>query len=209
MTSLNQASIYVVDDDRGVLDSLSLLLNLRGYAVHAFVDGTSFLAAVDVHSRGCVLLDLRMAGIDGLQVQKELAARGITMPIIIMTAHGDVTAAREALLGGAFDFLEKPVEYAVLRKTIDAALSREEESATKRARVESLRARIVRLTPRERQVLQRVIAGAHNREIAAQFGISSRTVEVYKARLMAKLQVDRLADLIRMSLDFDPPLDSD
>ena len=209
MTTDTHASIYVVDDDRGVRDSLTLLLSLRDYAVHAFADGTSFLAAVDAHSRGCVLLDLRMPDIDGLQVQKELVARDIAMPVIIMTAHGDVTAAREALLGGAFDFLEKPVEYTALRKTIDAALSREQESSARRAHVQSLRARVRKLTPRERQVLGRVIAGAHNREIAAQFGISARTVEVYKSRLMVKLQVDRLADLIRLSLDFDPPLDSD
>jgi RNA polymerase sigma factor (sigma-70 family) len=209
MATTNQASIFVVDDDRGVRDSLTLLLGLRGYSIHAFADGESFLSAVDAHSRGCVLLDLRMPGIDGLQVQKELAARDITMPIIIMTAHGDVTAAREALMGGAFDFLEKPVEDAVLRKTLEAALARAQESAAKRAHVESLRSRIAKLTPRERQVLRRVIAGDHNREIATQFGISARTIEVYKARLMDKLQVERLPDLIRLSLDFDPPLDPD
>lgn len=205
--SANQVSIYIVDDDRAVRDSLALLLGLRGYAVRAFADGESFLKEVDARARGCVLLDLRMPGIDGLQVQKELAVRGCAMPVIILTAHGDVNAARTALLAGAFDFLEKPVDDAVLRATLDAALAREQEASAKRVHIDSLRGRIAGLTPRELQVLKRVVAGDHNREIAAQFGISPRTVEVYKARLMDKLQVGRLPDLIRLSLELDLPPD--
>lgn len=201
----NLQTVHIVDDDPSVRESLSLLLELRGFAVRAYADGASFLDQVEAPGHGCVLLDLRMPGIDGLEVQQRLAARGVTMPIIILTAHGDVEAARAAFKAGAFDFLEKPVDRKQLRKVLEAALSLEKEIDSKRAYRAQLQARVARLTPRERDVLQLVIAGRHNREIATTLGLSARTVEGYKARLMDKLQVERLADLIRLSLDFDLP----
>ncbi len=201
----NIQTIYIVDDDPSVRDALSLLLELRGYAVRAFADGAAFLDEVEAPGHGCVLLDLRMPGMDGLEVQQRLTARGITMPIIILTAHGDVEAARTAFKAGAFDFLEKPVDRKQLRKVLEAALSLGKEIDSKRAHREQLQARVAKLTPREREVLQLVIAGRHNREIAAGLGLSTRTVEGYKARLMEKLQVERLADLIRLSIDLDAP----
>jgi FixJ family two-component response regulator len=169
--------IFIVDDDDAVRDSLTLLLGLRGYATRSFACGEDFLSAIDSRAGGCILLDLRLPGIDGLGVQAELAARDIRLPIIMLTAHGDVATARAALKSGAFDFLEKPIDDTALRTIIEAALSR------------------------DREVLEFIVQGRHNREMAAALGISPRTIEVYKARLMDKLQVDRLPDLIRLALD--------
>jgi FixJ family two-component response regulator len=157
---------------------------------------------MDPAARGCVLLDLRMPDVDGIAVQAVLAARGITLPVIILTAHGDVASARAALKGGAFDFLEKPIDDTLLLRTIDAALGRDASARIESERSDALRRQVARLTPRERQVLAAVIDGRHNREIAAELGISPRTVEVYKARLMDKLQIDRLPELIRLALEF-------
>ena len=162
-----------------------------------------FCAAIDRSAGGCILLDLRLPGIDGLAVQAELAAREIALPIIMLTAHGDAATARAALKAGAFDFLEKPIDDAVLRATIEAALARDHEARDRASRRAAWQDRLARLTPREREVLDLVVHGRHNREIAAALGISPRTVEVYKARVMDKLQVDRLPDLIRIALDFE------
>ena len=193
--------VTIVDDDAGVRDSLSLLLGLHGYAVRAYASGEALLDAVRDDWRGCLLIDLRMPGMDGLALQAALAERGIALPVIILTAHGDAANARAALKAGAFDFLEKPVDDALLIEMIEAATRIEAEThaaTTERAQVER---RMQRLTPRERQVFDLVVAGRHNREIAAALTISPRTVEVYKARMMDKLQVDRLPDLIRLSLN--------
>jgi RNA polymerase sigma factor (sigma-70 family) len=193
--------IFIVDDDDAVRDSLTLLLGLRGHATRSFASGEDFLLAIDSRAGGCILLDLRLPGIDGLEVQAELAARGIHLPIILLTAHGDAATARAALKSGAFDFLEKPVDDTALRTIIEAALSRDRDARERAARRTALQGRLARLTPREREVLEFIVQGRHNREMAAALGISPRTIEVYKARLMDKLQVDRLPDLIRIALD--------
>jgi len=202
-------TVFIVDDDAAVRDSLSLLLGMRGYKTRSFARGEHFLAAIDPAACGCILLDLRMPSVDGIEVQAALAARGIALPIIILTAHGDVASARTTLKGGAFDFLEKPIDDTLLMATIDAALGRDASARIEGERSDALRRRVARLTPRERQVLGAVIDGRHNREIAADLGISPRTVEVYKARLMDKLQIDRLPELIRLALELrlsDEPL---
>jgi two-component system, LuxR family, response regulator FixJ len=195
------ATVFIVDDDAAVRDSLSLFLGLRGYDTRSFERGEDFLAAIGPTSRGCVLLDLRMPGLDGIAVQAALSERRIELPVIIVTAHGDVASARATLKSGAFDFLEKPIDDALLSATIDAALGRNASSSMESERSATLRQRLARLTRRERQVLGAIIDGRHNREIAAELGISPRTVEVYKARLMDKLQIDRLAELIRLALE--------
>jgi RNA polymerase sigma factor (sigma-70 family) len=195
--------VFIVDDDHAVRDSLTLLLGLRGYATREFASGEEFLGAVGSPVHGCILLDLRMPGIDGLAVQHELAARNVNLPIVILTAHGDVATARAALKAGAFDFLEKPFDDAVLRTTIEAALARDQETRSRATQLAALQAKLARLTTREREVLELVVRGRHNREIAVELGISPRTVEVYKARLMDKLQVDRLPDLIRIVLELE------
>jgi RNA polymerase sigma factor (sigma-70 family) len=197
--------VFIVDDDHAVRDSLELLLGLRGYTTRTYASGRDFLAEIEAGARGCVLLDLRMREIDGLQVQAALAERAIDLPIIILTAHGDVAAARAALKAGAFDFLEKPIDDNVLTATLQAALARDLENRRRAEHRSVLEQRLARLTPREREVLERVVHGRHNREIAAELGISPRTVEVYKARVMDKLQLDRLSDLIRVALDLGLP----
>jgi RNA polymerase sigma factor (sigma-70 family) len=193
--------VTIVDDDAGVRDSLSLLLGLHGYAVRTFASGEALLEAVRNEWRGCLLVDLRMPGMDGLALQATLKERNVGLPVIILTAHGDAGNARAALKAGAFDFLEKPVDDTLLIEMIEAATRVEAEThaaSTERAQVER---QMQRLPPRERQVFDLVVAGRHNREIAASLAISPRTVEVYKARMMDKLQVDRLPDLIRLSLN--------
>jgi RNA polymerase sigma factor (sigma-70 family) len=198
-----QPVVFVVDDDAAVRDSVALFLGLCGYATRVFAGGDEFLSTVDSSSRGCVLLDLRMPGIDGLGVQAELAARGVSMPLVIITAHGDAATARATLKAGAFDFLEKPIDDAMLASVVGAALAHEAQARASTEQRDEVRARIARLTSRERQVLSRVVQGRHNREIAAELDISPRTVEVYKARVMDKLQVQRLPDLVRLTLDAD------
>jgi FixJ family two-component response regulator len=193
--------VAIVDDDEAVRDSLALLLRLHGCDVKAFAAGGPFLEWAGSKSVDCVLLDLRMQGLTGLDVQAALARRGLDYPVIMLTAHGDVATTRAALKAGAFDFIEKPFDDAVLLGTIRSA---NEASAAKRSVAERdarFARDLERLTPREREVLDHVLAGRHNREIAALLAISPRTIEVYKARIMDKLNVERLPDLIRLALE--------
>lgn len=195
---MRSSLVYIVDDDQAVREALSLLLEVRGLKAMAYPDAESFLDACDVTTSGCLVLDLRMPGMSGSQLQSELTRRGIDLPIVIVTAHGDVSSARAAFRGGAIDFIEKPVDPDALLVAVEDALSRE---ATTRAQSESIadaRARFDSLTERERQVVERTVSGLHNREIAHELGISSRTIEVYKARAMQKMGVKRIPDLVRV-----------
>jgi len=192
---------YIVDDDRGIRDSLSLWLGMRGIRCIAYESAESFLDAVQTDWRGCVLIDLQLEGIDGLQLQARLAERSVTMPVIFVTGHGDVATARDALKAGALDFIEKPVDNQRLVELVGTAMAKDAEQAQSRAQAELLAGRLQRLTQREREVMDQVVAGRHNREIAAELGISPRTVEVYKARLMDKLDVRRVADLVKLALE--------
>jgi RNA polymerase sigma factor (sigma-70 family) len=201
MTPDRAALIAVVDDDDAVRDSLALLLRLHGFAAREFASGEAFLEWAGAEPADCVLLDLRMAGQSGLDVQAELARRGLSWPIVMLTAHGDVATTRAALKGGAFDFIEKPFDDEVLLQTIRAATHRSAERRTQAAREARFARDLERLTAREREVLGHVVAGLHNREIAALLNISPRTVEVYKARFMDKLNVDRVPDLVRLALE--------
>ena len=201
--TLPPAAVYIVDDDIGVRDSLSILLRLHGYAPTAFPTGEDFLAAIDngnVRTGGVILLDLRLPGVSGAQVQAELTQRGIEWPIVILTAHGDVRSARNALKAGASDFIEKPIQEDMLLTALAHGTSRQRAADVDDARKADVERRLARLTPREREVLAMVVEGRHNREVAQVLGISPRTVEVYKARVMDKLDVDRLPDLIRLTL---------
>ena len=192
---------YIVDDDSAVRDSLSLWLGMRGIRCHAYPSAESFLELVRPEWRGCVLIDLRLEGIDGLQLQAKLAERNVTMPVIFVTGHGDVAAARDALKAGALDFIEKPVDNDRLVELVGMAMARDAEQAQRQAQAAALAGRLQRLTQREREVMEQVVAGRHNREIAAGLGISPRTVEVYKSRLMDKLDVHRVADLVKLVLE--------
>jgi RNA polymerase sigma factor (sigma-70 family) len=195
------ATVFIVDDDTAVRDSLALLFELKGLRTRAFDSAEAFLARYRPEWPGCLVLDLRMPGMSGIELQAELARRGIALPVIIITAHGDVATTRAALKGGAVDFIEKPIDDEALLAAVRGALDRDARERAQALAASSVAERMARLTGREREVLALVAEGKHNREIAAALGISPRTVEVYKARLMEKLQVRRVPDLIRLVLD--------
>ncbi len=193
-------TVFIVDDDASVRDALSLLLGIRDYRVAVFGDAESFLKAYKKEWRGCILLDIRMPGMDGLTLQKHLATLGSELPVIIMTGHCDVASAREAFRSLAIDFLEKPLDHRKLLAGIDEAFSLQQATAIAEMNQDQRRRLLDSLTPRETEVMDRVVAGRHNREIAAELGISPRTVEVHKARMMDKLGVGNVADLVRLNL---------
>ncbi|KKW90665.1 response regulator FixJ [Sphingobium chungbukense] len=191
--------IYVVDDDEAIRRSLSFMLKTSGFAVRLFEGGTSFLKEAAGLPPGCVLLDVRMPDIDGLAVQQELRARGVMLPVVIMTGHGDIDMAVTAMKAGASDFIEKPFEKAALLACIETAqrLSVADRGAS--ARTEDARARLNILTDREREVLDGLVEGLPNKTIAYDLGISPRTVEIHRANLMQKLEVKSLAEALRIA----------
>jgi FixJ family two-component response regulator len=193
-------TVYMVEDDPSVRDALGLLLGLQGYAVAMFGDAESFLDARKTDWRGCALVDIRMPGMDGLALQKRLRESGCDMPVIVMTGHGDVDSAREAFRSQAVDFLEKPIDQARLYAAIEEAFARQAAAQESEMQQSDFLRLLATLTPREKEVMELVVIGRHNREIAELLGISARTVEVHKARMMAKLQVAGVPDLVRMSL---------
>ena len=193
--------VYIVDDDAGVRDSLEILLRLHGYVTISFASGEAFLASLDEpRTSGVVLLDLRLPAMNGAQVQAELAARKLAWPVVILTAHGDVASARNALKAGASDFIEKPIQEPALLAALEHGMEQQRAAEADAVRKADFERRLARLTPREREVLAMIVEGRHNREVAQVLGISPRTVEVYKARVMDKLDVERLPDLIRLTL---------
>ncbi|MHB9101208.1 MAG: response regulator transcription factor [Sulfuricella sp.] len=197
---MTEPTIFIVDDDAAVRDALSLLLGLKGFSTRCFAAAEDFLAAYQPDWRGCLLLDIRMAGMDGLELQQAMNSKRIDLPIIFITAHGDVAAARSALKAGASDFLEKPLDDRMLSAAIADALERNARQRNEAAEENEIASRIARLTAREREVMENVVEGQPNREIARQLGISPRTVEVYKARMMGKMQAHSLPELIRLVL---------
>lgn len=194
-------TIFIVEDDQSVRDSLGLLLGLRGYPVAMFADAMDFLEAYQPKWCGCLLIDIRMPGMDGLVLQKLLLEAGCKIPVIVMTGHGDVESARKAFLSRAVDFLEKPIDQTKLMGAIEEAFARQMAVQNREGQRTGLDRLLASLTPREREVMDLVVAGRHNREIAETLGISPRTVEVHKARMIAKLRVENVPDLVRMSLE--------
>jgi len=193
-------TIFIVDDDPAVRDALGLLLGVRGYRTAMFASGEAFLQAWQMGWRGCLLVDIRMSGMDGLALQQELQKRGCPLPMIIMSGHGDVSMARAAFRANAVDFLEKPFDDDKLIAAIDEALELARSHHTAQEQRDRSVHLLSELTPREREVMKLVVTGRHNRDIGPELGISVRTVEVHKARLMAKLGVDNVADLVRISM---------
>lgn len=193
-------TVFIVDDDPAVRDALGLLLGVRGYRTAVFASGEALLQAWRPDWAGCLLIDIRMSGMDGLEVQQRLAALGNRIPIVIVTGHADVALARAAFKAQALDFLEKPFDDAKLVVAIDEAFSSEARQRRQNRERDDHLALLRDLTPREREVMQLVVEGRHNREIAPELGISVRTVEVHKARLMAKLGVGNVADLVRIAM---------
>ncbi|MFZ9708432.1 MAG: response regulator transcription factor [Steroidobacteraceae bacterium] len=193
-------TVYLIDDDPSVRDALVLLLNLRGIATRAFGSADGLLESVDFLGRGCIVTDLKMPGKSGLELLNQLAGKGIRLPIVILTAHGDVSTTRAALRGGAFDFLEKPVDEDILVDVLTHALAEDQMRLSRQIESDAQRAKFGTLTRRERQVFELLGRGLQNKEVAAELCISARTVEVYKARMMAKLKCDNLADVVRIAI---------
>jgi FixJ family two-component response regulator len=188
--------VFIVDDDASVRDALSLLLSLRGYTTATFASAEDFLGALQSNWRGCVVADIRMPGMSGLELQRILRERGPTLPVIVMTAHGDVAAARQAFLADAVDFIEKPFDGEQLLAAIESALTGLRSVGA--AQAAAAAAALGPLSAREREVMALMVKGLHNRRIAEELGISPRTVEVHKARVMEKLGVRNLVDLVRL-----------
>jgi RNA polymerase sigma factor (sigma-70 family) len=195
-----EPTVFLIDDDPAVRDSLSLFLGLKGFRIQPFSSAESFLDTYTDQRPGCLVLDVRLGGMDGLSLQSKMHERGINLPVIVMTAYGDVATARAALKGGAVDFLEKPIDVELLHKTVNDALDRDRAIRVQELEKRELESHLASLTEREKQVLNLVVDGKHNREIAAALGISPRTVEVHKARIMEKCRVPRLTDLLRIVL---------
>lgn len=198
-------TVFVVDDDAAVRDSLALMLGLAGYRTALYASAEAFLDAFRPELAGCLVADLRLPGRSGTELQAELVARGSALPVIIITAHGDVPTARAAFHGHAVDFIEKPFDHAQLRNAIETAFAREQDRILQAASGSEAAAKLASLTPRERDVMEQAACGLHAKEIAEALGISPRTVEVHKTRIMAKLGVRNIAELVRFALDARPP----
>ena len=197
-------TVFIVDDDASVRDALGLLLGLHGYRTAFFADANSFLAAYRQDWRGCLLIDIRMPGMDGLSLQRKLREIGCAIPAIIVTGHGDVGSAREAFRADAVDFLEKPLDETSLIQAIEEAFARQQTTHSQATQAKHYSQQLSGLTPREREVMDLVVAGRHNRDIAEKLGISVRTVEVHKSRVMSKLDADSVTQLVRIALGVTP-----
>jgi FixJ family two-component response regulator len=194
-----KAGVYVVEDDELVRNSLVRLIALTGHVTRGFETGTAFLDSEYCHGPGCVLLDFSLPDMSGLQVQEKLHERDSHMPIIFMSGYGDVPLTVQAMKHGALDFLTKPVHETALFKAIDVALAAEEERRGTQDRVDEVRARLGSLTPRERDVLNGVLFGRLNKQIARELGISEKTVKVHRGRVMAKMGVRHVARLAQLA----------
>jgi two-component system response regulator FixJ len=199
MTSDELRLVHVVDDDGAIRRSVSFALKTSGFQVRTYENGAELMkSARDLHT-GCILLDIRMPGLDGLEVQEALKREGVTLPVIIMTRHGDVTLAVRAMKPGAVDFIEKPFQKAVLLGAIEQAMARLNHAAANREQASEAAVKLQVLTPREREVLEGLAKGLPNKTIGFDLGISPRTVEIHRANLMSKLGVNSLSEALRIA----------
>ncbi|MBR0968341.1 response regulator transcription factor FixJ [Bradyrhizobium diazoefficiens] len=192
--------IYVIDDDEAMRDSLNFLLESSGFGVTLFDNAQGFLDALPGLAFGCVVSDVRMPGIDGIELLKRMKTQHSPFPILIMTGHGDVPLAVEAMKLGAVDFLEKPFEDDRLVNMIESAIRQAEPAARSESVAQDIAARVASLSPRERQVMEGLIAGLSNKLIAREYDISPRTIEVYRANVMTKMQANSLSELVRLAM---------
>lgn len=199
MSGDEQSLVHLVDDDEAIRRSVGFMLKTSGFHVRTYESGVDLLKSIPNLEPGCILLDIRMPGMDGLEVQKALSDKGVTLPVIIMTGHGDVSLAVEAMKAGAVDFIEKPFEKAVLLGAIEQGVEKLKKSAASRDRANQAAVRLQALTPRERDVLEGLAKGLPNKTIAYDLGISPRTVEIHRANLMAKLGVRSLSEALRIA----------
>src|ERR1700730_17584168 len=200
---VNAATVYVVDDDDGMRRALSLLLNTVGYKTAAFASPKEFLDKFKPDAAGCLVLDIRMPGMSGLELQQHLNRMGSMLPVIFITGHGDVPMAVQAMKEGAFEFVQKPFRDQDLLDRINHALQQDAESRNNLARRADVVRRLETLTPRERQVMALVVDGAANKVIAIDLGLSERTVEIHRAKVMEKMGARSVAHLVKLQLGLD------
>ncbi len=198
-------TVFIVDDDAGVRSSIRLLLRSVGIAATPMASGQEFLAAFDPDQPGCLVLDIRMPQMSGMELQQQLNLRGAILPVIFITGHGDVPMAVEAMQHGAFDFLQKPFRDQDLIDRIQKALARDRENRAALQQHDEIRARLDSLTPREREVLELMVQGRQNKVMAGDLGLSQRTVEIHRAHVMEKMGASSVAQLVRMVLDTREP----
>lgn len=196
----NEAVVHVVDDDKPMRDSIAFLLESDGLRSMTYASARELLDRVSELERGCILTDIRMPEMNGLELVHELKRLGAPFPVIVLTGHADVTLAVEAMKAGVVDFLEKPFDDAQLLRSVRAALDREEDVAARLSAKAEFDQRFEQLTGREREVFEAIVEGDSNKEAAIRLGISPRTVEIYRANVMAKMQAQTLSDLVRMAL---------
>jgi RNA polymerase sigma factor (sigma-70 family) len=199
-----EQTVFVVDDDAEVRDAMKLLMNSVGLQVETYASGEDYLAQFDPARPGCLLLDVRMKGISGLDVQEQLSLEQVHPPIIIITGHGDVPMAVRAVMAGAVNFIEKPFNEQELLDSVHRAIELDGEHRGRVLQLADIRAHMERLTPREHEILDLVVAGKRNKEIAAELGISQSTVETHRAKVMEKMHAESLSDLMRMALSQQP-----
>ena len=199
-TKASDRVVYVVDDDDAALHSLVLLLKTNGLTTRGFLSAAEFLADLDPLARGCLITDLKMPEMDGVQLIQTLKAQGSMLPVIVVTGHADVTRAVDAMKAGAAEFIEKPYEAELILRLVRDCLERNDEVMDAQAWRNRVQQRLDSLTARERQVLDLLIEGASNKVVAQKLGISSRTVEIYRASVMSKMRADSLSQLVRMTL---------
>ncbi len=199
------STVYIVDDDEAVRDSLRWLLEANTYRVKSFASAEAFLAEYREDQAGILIVDVRMPGMSGLQLQEELLARKSHMPVVFITGHGDVPMAVNTMKKGAIDFLEKPFNETDLRDTVSRMFEIANENLQKQQSKRAHEAMLGKLTAREQQVLERIVAGRLNKQIADDLGISIKTVEAHRANIMEKLQVTTVADLMKVALAGDAP----
>jgi two-component system response regulator FixJ len=197
---LHEPFVHVIDDDEALRDSLEFLFQAADLPVRLYESASAFLRDAPEGVAGCIVTDVRMPDMSGLDLLREVKRRGLELPVIVITGHGDIPLAVEAMQAGAQDFLEKPFDDERLLGLVRKALEREAETQPQREEQAAARARLARLSQRERQVLERLVQGQLNKTIAWELGISARTVEVYRAKLMAKMEAAAFADLVRMAL---------
>ena len=196
-------TVFIVDDDAAVRSALQLLLQSVHLRATSFATAVEFLAQFDPRAGGCAVLDVRMPGMSGLELQEELNRRGAMLPVIFITGHGDVPMAVEALQHGAFDFLQKPFRDQDLLDRIQRALQKDRASRTQTLHKEEIRARFATLTPREREVLDLMTSGRPNKLMAADLDLSQRTIEIHRARVMEKMKAPSLAQLVRLKMELE------
>lgn len=196
----HKGNVYVIDDDPAMRDSLDFLLGSAGFSVTLFDSALKFLETMPILAFGCVVSDVRMPGMDGIDLLRQLKREPKTLPIVIMTGHGDIPLAVEAIKLGAIDFLEKPFEDERLVIMISTALSQAADQSKTESISADITSRIASLSPRERQVMDGLVAGLSNKLIAREYNISPRTIEVYRANVMTKMQASSISELVRLAM---------